>query len=231
MRTFLGALLLVGLALLLVGAIYHPMLAGDNATQLRLIASTPYWRAIHLSMLTGSAFVMAGIWARELLVPQVLTLPVVAQASTVRGTTVPVLQSLETSAAPALVVLTIGLALNAYDIAVMASSAPHLAQAFISGDQSIPAIYEATHLVGVMTARFGNGVIALGAAMLSWTEWPIPGRRLPALLAAAAAAGGLLGVVAFDETSRGILAAVTLLSAWSLTTAIEALRRPAPSLH
>ena len=205
MRTFLGALLLVGLALLLVGAVFHPMLAGDNATQLRLIASTPYWRAIHLSMLTGSAFVMAGIWAREQLV--------------------------ETSAAPALVVLTIGLALNAYDIAVMASSAPHLAQAFISGDQSIPAIYEATHLVGVMTARFGNGVIALGAAMLSWTEWPIPGRRLPALLAAAAAAGGLLGVVAFDETSRGILAAVTLLSAWSLTTAIEALRRPAPSLH
>src|SRR5580658_5173172 len=122
MRTFLGALLLLGLALLLVGALFHPMLAGDNATQLHLIASTPYWRAIHLSMLTGSAFVMAGIWAREQLV--------------------------ETSAAPALVVLTIGLALNAYDIAVMASSAPHLAQAFISGDQSIPAIYEATHLVG-----------------------------------------------------------------------------------
>lgn len=205
MRTFLGALLLVGLALLLVGAVFHPMLAGDNATQLRLIASTPYWRAIHLSMLTGSAFVMAGIWARE--------------------------QLAETSAAPALVVLTVGLALNAYDIAVMASSAPHLAQAFLAGDQSIPAIYEATHLVGVMTARFGNGVIALGAAMLSWTEWPIPGRRIPALLAAAAAAGGLLGVVAFDETSRGILAAVTLLSAWSLTIAIQALRRPAPSLH
>jgi hypothetical protein len=222
MRTFLGALLLVGLALLLVGAVFHPMLAGDNATQLRLIASTPYWRAIHLSMLTGSAFVMAGIWARELLVPH---------GPTLTGTSVAVLQSLETSAAPALVVVTIGLALNAYDIAVMASSAPHLAQAFLAGDQSIPAIYEATHLVGVMTARFGNGVIALGAAMLSWTEWPIPGRRLPALLATAAAAGGLLGVVFFDETSRGILAAVTLLSAWSLTTAIQALRRPAPSLH
>jgi hypothetical protein len=211
MRTFLGALLLVGLVLLLIGAVFHPMLAGDNATQLHLIAATPYWRAIHLSMLTGSACVMAGIWARELLLPDQ--------------------PPAKTSAAPALAVLTVGLALNAYDIAVMASSAPHLAQALTAGDQSIPAIYEATHLVGVMTARFGNGVIALGAAMLSWTEWPIPGRRLPAVLAGAAAVAGLIGVLAFDETSRGILTAVTLLSAWSLTTAIQALRRPAPSLH
>jgi hypothetical protein len=206
MRTLLGALLLLGVVLLGIGAAFHPMLAGDATQQLHLIAATPYWRALHLAMLTGSACVMAGIWVRSL-------------------------EPKETSAAPALVVITVGLALNAFDIAVMASAGTHMATAFAAGDTAIPAIYDATHLMGVMTARFGNGVVALGAVMLGWTEWLTPGRRVPSALAWLAGAGGLIGVIAFDETSRAILGAVALLCAWSVTTGIQALRTRGRPLH
>jgi hypothetical protein len=207
MRTLLGALLLFGVALLGVGAVFHPMLVGDAPHQLTVIAGTPYWRALHLAMLTGSACVMIGIWARPLAGPR------------------------EPSAIPALVVITVGLALNAFDIAVMASAGTRMAAAFAAGDMAIPPIYDATHLVGVMTARFGNGVVALGAVMLGWTEWLTPSRRPSALLAWLAAIGGLIGVLAFDETSRGILAATALLCGWSFVTGILTLRPSDRSLH
>jgi hypothetical protein len=128
-------------------------------------------------------------------------------------------------------VITIGLALNAFDIGVMASAGTHMAAAYAAGDTAVPAIYDATHLVGVMTARFGNGVVALGAVMLGWTEWLTPRRRPFAFLAWLAAVGGIIGVVAFDETSRAILGAVALFSVWSFFTGILSLRPGDRSLH
>jgi hypothetical protein len=207
MRTLLGALLLFGVALLGVGALFHPMLQGDAVQQLRLIAATPYWRALHLAMLTGSACVMAGLWVRAF------------------G------PAREPSAIPALALISIGLALNAFDIAVMASAGTHMAVAFAAGDTAIPDIYDATHLMGVMTARFGNGVVALGAVILGWTEWLTPRHRLAAVLAWLAAVGGIIGVLAFDETSRGILGAVSLLCVWSFFYGILTLRPGDRSLH
>jgi len=203
LRPLLAVLLLVGVALLGVGAAFHPMLAGDAADQLRLIAATPYWRALHLSMLAGSACLITGIWVRQLDGPAV----------------------------PALTIISIGLALNAFDIGVMASAGTHMAAAFAAGNTTMPAVYEATHLIGVMTARFGNGVVALGALVLGWTEWATPGHRWLAILSWLAAAGGLLGVLAFDESSRGILAAVALLCGWTTATAVLTLRPGSRSLH
>jgi hypothetical protein len=204
MRTPLAALLLAGVVLLGLGAAFHPMLAGTAADQLGLIAHTPYWRALHLSMLTGSACLMAGLWVRALDAPD---------------------------ATPALATIAIGLALNAFDIGVMASAGTHMATAFAAGDTAMPAVYEATHLIGVMTARFGNGVVALGAAMLGAVERRTPGHGWAVILAWVAAAGGIVGVVAFDETSRGILAAVALLCGWSALTGVQALRTGGRSLH
>src|SRR5919199_83369 len=62
----LAVALLLGTALLGVGGVVHPVLAGDPAAQLRLIAATPHWRALHLAMLIGSGLVIAGIWVRLL---------------------------------------------------------------------------------------------------------------------------------------------------------------------
>jgi hypothetical protein len=63
----LALALLAGTALLGVGAALHPVLAGDAAAQLRIIADTRYWRPLHLAMLAGAGLVIAGVWARALL--------------------------------------------------------------------------------------------------------------------------------------------------------------------
>ena len=72
---------------------------------------------------------------------------------------------------------------------------------------------------------------ALGALLLGAVEWATPRRRWSAILAWVAAAGGLVGVLAFDETSRGILGAVALICGWSALTGIQALRAGDRSLH
>jgi hypothetical protein len=214
MRTLLAVLLVAGVVLLGVGAVMHPMLDGSAADQLRLIAATSHWRALHLAMLAGSACLIAGIWVRQL--DGSAATPAVATPAL---------------ATPALATIALGLALNAFDIGVMASAGTHMAAAFVAGNATMPAVYEATHLIGVMTARFGNAVVALGAVLLGSVEWATPGRRWAAILAWVAAAGGLVGVLAFDETSRGILGAVALLCGWSALTGIQALRTGDRSLH
>lgn len=196
--------MLCGTALLGVGAAFHPMLAGDAAAQLLTIAATPYWRALHLAMLVGSGLLIAGIWVR-LLTDRIPTPATVA----------------------ALAVIAVGLALNALNIAFMAGSGTHMAALFAAGRVEMASVFEAMHPIGLMAARFGNFVIALGAVGLGWIEWRDPARpRWLAWLAWLAAAGGFVGVFFFDEASRVALAAVALLSGWEVATALRALTKP-----
>ena len=202
----LAILLLIGTVLVGVGALFHPTLAGDAAAQLRTIAGTPYWRTLHLAMLAGSGLVIAGLWVR-LVNDRAMAAPLVA----------------------ALVLVTVGMALNALNIAFMAASGTHMAALFTTGQLEMQGMFEATHPIGLMAARFGNFIVALGAAALGWIEWQDATRpRWLAWLAWLAAAGGFVGVFFFDEASRLALAAVGLLSGWELATAALAMRRPAP---
>lgn len=204
----LAVALIVGTALLGIGAMFHPMLASDAADQLRTIAATSYWRALHLAMLAGSGLVIAGIWVR-LVTDRAASGALVA----------------------ALAIVSVGVALNALNIAFMAGAGTRMAAAFASGNVEMRSIFDATHPIGLMAARFGNFVVALGAVALGWIEWRDPSRpRWLAWLAWLAAAGGFVGVFFFDEASRVALAAVALLSAWELATAALALRGPAPDV-
>ena len=199
----LAIAMLCGTALLGVGAAFHPMLAGDAAAQLRTITDTAYWRTLHLAMLAGSGLLIAGIWVR-LVTDR-------APASALVGV---------------LAVIAVGLALNALNIAFMAGSGTHMAALFASGRTEMANVFEATHPIGLMAARFGNFVIALGALGLGWVEWRDPHQpRWLAWLAWLAAAGGFVGVFFFDETSQLALAAVALLSGWEMATAVRALTR------
>ena len=199
----LALALLLGTALLGAGAVLHPMLAGDAAEQLRTISDTTYWRGLHLAMLAGSGLVIAGIWVR-LITERVASGAVVA----------------------ALAIVTVGVALNALNIAFMAGSGTHMAEMFTRGRGEMEAVFDATHPIGLMAARFGNFIVALGAVALGWIEWRDATQpRWLAWLAWLAAAGGFFGVFFFDEASRFALAAVALLSGWELATAFLALRR------
>src|SRR5918911_4123070 len=162
--------LLVGTALVAAGGAVHPMLAGDAAAQLRTIAATTHWRGIHLAMLAGTGLVIAGIWVRLLLD-----------------------RSGGAAAAPvlaALAVIALGLAVNALNIAFMTGAGWHMAALFQRGDAGVAPVFEVTHPIGLMAARFGNFIVALGALALGWVEWhEAPRSRALAALAWIAAAG------------------------------------------
>ena len=201
----LSLVLLVGAALLGAGAALHPILPPEPERQLRLIAATSYFRPVHLAMLAGSGLLILGVWTRALIGPAR------------DGTPVPLLAALG--------LISLGLAFNAIDIAFMGSAGTHMAQQFMSGRTETAATFDALHMVGLMTARFGNFLVALGALVLGWIEWQDPkSPRWMAWLAWVAGIGGLIGVLFFREASLMILAAVTLLPGWEVATAIRGLR-------
>jgi hypothetical protein len=204
----LAIALLVGTVVLGIGAAVHPVLVGDAAAQLRLIASTPHWRALHLAMLAGSALVVAGVWVR------IVDRPTPPGSRDAAGA----------AAIAAVALVAVGVCLNALNVAYMAGAGWHMATLFARGETAMRDVFEATHPIGLMTARFGNLVVALGAIVLGWAEWQDAGRpRWLAGLAWVAGAGGLVGVVFFDEASPLTLAAVALLSGWMVATGVRAL--------
>ena len=58
---FYGLCLLVGTLLFGVAGANHPILTGDGAAQLAMIAHTGGWRLIHWALLFGLAFMYAGV--------------------------------------------------------------------------------------------------------------------------------------------------------------------------
>jgi hypothetical protein len=194
-------------------ALVHPVLGGSAADQLRMIADTPYWRTMHLSMLAGSALIIAGIWVR--LVTD-RSSGVIIGSGVANGPLV-----------AALALVAIGTAVNALNIGFMAGAGWHMAAEFARGRTEIAPVFEGTHPIGLIAARFGNFIIALGALGLGWAEWQDATRpRWLAWLAWGAGVGGLIGAFFFNEASRIAVAAVALLMAWELATAVRALRSP-----
>jgi uncharacterized membrane protein YhaH (DUF805 family) len=211
----LAVALLSGTLLLGIGAAMHPVLVGDAAVQLRLIASTPHWRTLHLMMLAGSALVAAGVWVR------LVDRPGVSMSRDAAGA----------AAVAALALVAVGICINALNIAYMAGAGWHMAALFVQGRAEMSAVFDATHPIGLMAARFGNLVVALGALALGWADWHDADRsRWLALLAWLAGAGGLVGVIFFDEASPLALAAVALLSGWQVATAVRVLLGPRASM-
>lgn len=197
----LSIALLVGTVLLGVGAMLHPMLPHDPSAQLRLIAETWYFRPIHLAMLAGSALIILGIWVRALIAPP--SPPLLA----------------------ALALVSLGLCFNAIDIAFMASAGANLATLAQAGRAEMGTLFDTLHRVGLMTARFGNFLVALGAILLAWVERQgAPSTPWPSRLAWIAGFVGLFCAICFQEASLLILAAVTLLPGWQVVTAVRGLK-------
>lgn len=198
MQKALALFLLGGTTLLGVGALLHPMLMGDAAAELTKIAASPHFRAIHLAMLSGSGLIIAGVWVRALACRP--------------G------EGLRFGIAFGLIDL--GLALNAYDIAFMARAGTRLAAAYTTGDGTAAPLFDTMHDIGLMYARFGNFIVALGALVLGAAERPT--RRTSAMFAWLAAAGGLIGL-ACPDSSLLILTPVAVLTAWQVVTGLAAL--------
>jgi hypothetical protein len=195
--------------LLGIGAVMHPLLDGSPEAQLRTITAMPFWRTMHLMMLAGSGLLIAGVWVR-----------VVGDRTAATTFNGPLIASIA--------LISLGLAINALNIGFMAGAGTHMAEQFAAGRAEMAPLFYVTHPIGLIAARIGNLIVALGALVLGWAEWQDPSRpRWIAWLAWAAGAGGIVGVVFFDEASRLALAAVALLSGWELATAILSFRAKA----
>jgi hypothetical protein len=203
----LAVALLAGTVLLAGGAAMHPLLSGSGSMELGMIGGMPIWRTMHLCMLGGTGLIVVGIWVRLVGVP--------ANTPTNAAVTA------------ALAIITVGIAFDAINTTFMAGPAWRMAGAFTAGDTTIARQFEIIHPVGLMAARFGNYLIALGALILGAAEWMTAGRpRWIAVLAWIAAAGGLVGVIFFDEMRPEMLGAVSLLCGWQVGAAILALGSP-----
>jgi len=201
----LAIALLLGTALLGGGAALHPILSGGGSMELGMIGGMTIWRTMHLCMLAGTGLIMVGIWVRLVGAPT-------------GSPTVPAVIA-------ALAIITVGMALDSMNTTFMAGPAWRMATAYSGGDASIAHQFELLHPVGLMAARFGNYLVALGAIVIGAAEWiTARSRRWLAVLAWIAAAGGLVGVTFFDESSPEMLGAVSLLFGWQVGVAIAALR-------
>src|SRR5215218_3839828 len=147
----LAIALLLGAALLGAGGVLHPILPHEPADQLRLIAATWYFRPVHLAMLCGSGLLIAGVWTRALI-----------GGPSASGAPAPLLA--------ALALISLGLCFNAIDIAFMGGAGTQMAAQFAAGQTDVSAMFDALHMVGLLTARFGNFLVALGALLLGWVE-------------------------------------------------------------
>lgn len=201
----LAIALLLGTVLLGGGAAMHPILSGSGSMELGMIGGMTIWRTMHLFMLAGTGLIMTGIWVRLAGAPAGSpTIPAVIAA---------------------LAIITVGMALDSMNTTFMAGPAWRMASEYSGGDPSIARQFELLHPVGLMAARFGNYLVALGAIVLGAAEWiTARSRRWLAVLAWIAAAGGLVGVIFFDESSPEMLGAVALLFGWQVGVAIAALR-------
>jgi hypothetical protein len=203
----LAVALLAGTVLLAGGAAMHPILSGAGSMELGMIGGMPIWRTMHLCMLAGTGLITVGIWVRLVGMP----------AGTPTNSAI----------VAALAIITVGIAFDSINTTFMAGPAWRMASAFTAGDTTIARQFEIMHPVGLMTARFGNYLIALGALILGAAEWMTAGRpRWIAVLAWIAAIGGLVGVIFFDETRPEMLGAVSLLCGWQVGAAILALGSP-----
>jgi hypothetical protein len=213
----LAAALLLGMVLLALPAVVHPVLGGPAADQLRMIASTAHWRTMHLSMLAGSGLLIAGVWVRL-----VTDRSMAAQPSALAAR-----PSVNVLLIAALALIALGTAVNALNIGFMAGAGWHMAAEFAAGRTEMAPVFEGTHPIGLIAARFGNFIISLGALGLGWAEWQDTTRpRWFAWLAWAAGLGGMIGVLFFNEASRIAVAAVALLMAWEIATAVRVFRMP-----
>ncbi len=201
----LAALLLAGAVMVLGAGLTHPVLRGSSTAQLEIIASTGHWRLIHLSLLAGTTLVVMGVWSQPFRYSE--------------GAALALLR-------PALLVLCLGLTVNALNIVFMTGAGHLMAQLHAKGEPSMGLLFEATHPIGLMSARFGNFLVAMAAGFIGWAarlESVDP--RWVGWLAWLASGVGIGGVIVGHESTPYILLPTVLLIPWLVAVAVRTLAR------
>lgn len=210
---FYALALLVGALLLAVGGWRHPVLSGDGAAQLQVIADTAGWRSLHLLLVFGFPLVVAGLIG---LLGRHINTPGAAAAR----------------AGMFLSVCGYGMAL--VGVLFMVGVGPALARAYTGAEMGLTAthavfVYDMLHPFALLALRVGAFTVGLATYAFGWAV--VGGRVLPHWLGWAGVGAGAVGAglgLALNENAPQVMGGVALATVWQVLVAVALVReRPA----
>jgi hypothetical protein len=150
---FYGLCLLVGALLFGVAGLMHPLLTGDGAAQLAIIAQTRGWRLIHWALLFGLAFMYAGLVGVGL------------RHHDTAGST---------PARAGALIGAFAFSVWSLNILFMVGAGWHLAQAYTTSDAGLTGthavfVYDMLHPMGLAAERLATFMLGLVAYTFGWT--------------------------------------------------------------
>ena len=201
--TLLAGSLTVGIA-----GVRHPMLVGDGADQLTLIAATSAWRTIHWAFAAGYVAVVAGLAG------------LAARHAGTPG---------DRAARIGALTAAFGYAVSLVGVLFMLGAAAALADAYARGAPGLSGthavfVYDMLHPTAQAAIRVGAAAVSLGLYCFGWAV--VRSGVLPRWLGMAGVGSGIAGVaaavVAAPDTAT-LVAGVALATAWQAVAAIGVL--------
>ena len=202
---FYGLCLLIGVLLSGIGGLMHPLLTGDGAAQLGIIARTAHWRAIHWSLLFGLAFMYTGL------------------------TGVALRHGETAGSAPGragILLAGFGFSVWSLNILFMVGAGYQLAHAYTTSDTGLTGthavfIYDMLHPIGLAAERLATFMLGLVAYMFGWAirnggVWP---KWLAWMAWLVAAVDGVVALV-FSEFLPVMYYGQALFIIWLAATAV-----------
>jgi hypothetical protein len=202
---FYGLCLLVGVLLFGIAGLMHPLLSGDGAAQLSMVAHTTRWRLIHWALLFGLAFMYAGV------------IGVALRHNDTPGAT------------PGRAAVRMGaFAFSVWSINIlfMVGAGYQLARAYTTSDAGLTGthavfVYDMLHPIGLAAERLATFMLGLVAYMFGWAirngrVWP----RWLAWMAWVVALVGAAVALIFSEFLNYMYYAQGLFVIWLAATAL-----------
>src|SRR5213596_3154745 len=209
---FYGSCLLVGTLLFGGAGAIHPILTGDGAAQLAMVARTSGWRLIHWALLFGLAFMYTGLAG------------VALRHSDTAGWT---------PARAGALIGAFAFSVWAINILFMVGAGWQLAHAYTRSDAGLTGthavfVYDMIHPMGLAAERLATFLLGLVAYMFGWAMRN--GGVLPKWLAwmawlVAIVNGGV--AIVFSEVSPNMYYAQALFVIWLAATALLMLKKRA----
>ena len=202
---FYGLCLLVGVLLSGIAGLMHPLLTGDGAAQLGIIARTTHWRAIHWSLLFGLAFMYTGL------------IGVALRHGETAGSA---------PGRAGILLAGFGFSVWSLNILFMVGAGYQLAHAYTTSDTGLTGthavfIYDMLHPIGLAAERLATFMLGLVAYMFGWAirnggVWP---KWLAWMAWLVAAVDGVVALV-FSEFLPVMYYGQALFIIWLAATAV-----------
>jgi len=202
---FYGLCLLIGVLLSGIGGLMHPLLTGDGAAQLGIIARTAHWRAIHWSLLFGLAFMYTGL------------IGVALRHGETAGSA---------PGRAGILLAGFGFSVWSLNILFMVGAGYQLAHAYTTSDTGLTGthavfIYDMLHPIGLAAERLATFMLGLVAYMFGWAirnggVWP---KWLAWMAWLVAAVDGVVALV-FSEFLPVMYYGQALFILWLAATAV-----------